>query len=64
VKTIIEGAGGGRRWRRRRVAVAEEEEVSLDVIMTNTGILHIFHIISLFNLPFFHIFHNYEKKIS
>jgi hypothetical protein len=31
-------------------------EVSLGVIMTNTEIVHIFHIISLFNLPFFHIF--------
>ena len=29
---------------------------NLDVIMTNTEIFHIFHIISLFNLPFFHIF--------
>ena len=37
-------------------AEEEEEEVSLGVIMTNTEILHIFHVISLFNLPFFHIF--------
>ena len=55
---------------RREVAAAAEEEeeeegrggggggggVSLGVIMTNTEIFHIFHIISLFNLPFFHIF--------
>ena len=33
------------------------KEVSLGVIMTNTEIFHIFHSISLFNLPFFHIFH-------
>jgi hypothetical protein len=31
----------------------EEEEVSLGVIMTNTEIFHIFHIIS----HFIHIFH-------
>ena len=35
----------------------EGEEVPLGVIMTNTEIFHIFHIISLFNLLFFHIFH-------
>jgi hypothetical protein len=29
----------------------------LGVIMTNTEIFHIFHIISLFNLLFLHIFH-------
>jgi hypothetical protein len=38
-------------------AEEEEEEVSLGVIMTNTEIFHIFHIISLFNLLFFRIFH-------
>jgi hypothetical protein len=33
--------------------VAEEEEaVSLGVIMTNTEILHIFHIIPLCNFPY------------
>jgi hypothetical protein len=32
-------------------------EVTSGVIMTNTEIFHIFHIISLFNLSFFHIFH-------
>ena len=42
------GGGGGR---------DEEEKVSLGLIMTNTEIFHIFHINSLFNLPFFHIFH-------
>ena len=44
-----EGEEGG-------AVVAEEEEVSLGVIMTNTEIFHIYHIISLFNLPLFHIF--------
>jgi hypothetical protein len=39
----------GRRRRRRMVGGREEEEVSLGVIMTNTEIFHIFHIISLFN---------------
>jgi predicted TIM-barrel fold metal-dependent hydrolase len=50
-----EGEEGG-------AVVAEEEEVSLGVIMTNTEIFHIYHIISLFNLPFsiFSIsFHNF-----
>ena len=41
----------GRKMKRRRVGVREEEEVSLCVIMTNTEIFHIFHIISLFSLP-------------
>jgi hypothetical protein len=48
---VAAGGGGGR-----------EEEVSLGVIMTNTEIFHIFHIISLFNFPFsiFSIsFHNF-----
>ena len=56
---MYRGRRGGRRRRRRRraAAVAEEEEkVSLGVIMTNTEIFHIFHIISLFNLHFFYIF--------
>jgi hypothetical protein len=43
----VGGDGGGGR---------KEEEISLVVIMTNTEIFYIFHIISLFNLPFFHIF--------
>ena len=46
--------------RRRAVATVPEEEreegVSLCVFMTNTEIFHIYHIISLFNLPLFHIF--------
>ena len=46
----------GRRMKRRRRRW-EGEEVSLGLIMTNTEIFHIFHIISLFNMPFFHIFH-------
>jgi hypothetical protein len=56
------GRMAGRRMKRRREGEEvggggeEEEEVSLGVIMTNTEIFHIFHIISLFNLPFFHIF--------
>jgi hypothetical protein len=46
------GGGGGRRRRRRRrrgrgEEEVEEEKVSLGVIMTNTEIFHIFHIISL-----------------
>jgi hypothetical protein len=64
--------GGRRMRREVAAAAEEEEEeegggveeggggggggVSLGVIMTNTEIFHIFHIISLFNLPFFHIF--------
>ena len=40
-------------WRTRREG---EEEVSLGVIMINTEIFHIFHIISIFNLPFFSYF--------
>jgi hypothetical protein len=51
---MISIGGGGWQWwwRWRRVVVAVEEEVSLGVIMTNTEIFHIFHIISLYNLPF------------
>jgi hypothetical protein len=33
----------------------EEGEVSLGVIMANTEIFHIFHIVSLFNFPFLSI---------
>ena len=48
-------------WKEDEAEKEEEEaggiEVSLGLIMTNTEIYHIFHIISLFNLPFFHIFH-------
>jgi hypothetical protein len=33
----------------KEIEVEEEEEVSLGVIMTNTEIIHILHIISLFN---------------
>jgi hypothetical protein len=40
------------------VEVEEEEEFSLGAFMTNTEIFQIFHIISLFNLPFFYIFHS------
>jgi hypothetical protein len=43
-KQCIEGGGGGW-WEGEE----EEEDVSVGVIMTNTEILHIFHIISLFN---------------
>jgi hypothetical protein len=42
------GVGGGRE---------EEKELSLAVMITNTEIFHLFHIISLFNL-------DYERKIS
>ena len=45
-------SGGGGRPRRRREGGAWGGGV-FGVIMTNTEIFHIFHIISLFNLPFF-----------
>jgi hypothetical protein len=38
-------------------AEADEEEVSLCVIMTNTEIFHIFHLFSLFNLHIMKISH-------
>ena len=46
-------AVAARRSRAAVTMVAEEEEaVSLGVIMTNTEIFHIFHIISLYNFPY------------
>jgi hypothetical protein len=44
----------------------QEEEVYLGVIMTNTEIFHIFHIISPFNLPFskFSISFHYSTYFS
>jgi hypothetical protein len=41
------GAGGERE---------ENEELYLAVMITNTEIVHLFHIISLFNLAFLYIF--------
>ena len=38
-------------------AAEEEEEVSLGVIMTNTEILHVFHIFSQFSSVFSKTFH-------
>jgi hypothetical protein len=40
-------------------AGGREQEVSLGVIKTNTEIFHIFHIISHFNLLFFHKYFKY-----
>ena len=46
-------AVAARRSRAAVTMVAEEEEaVSLGLIMTNTEIFHIFHIISLYNFPY------------
>ena len=44
-------------------AAAEEEEVSLGVIMTNTEIFHIFHIISQFS-SILSISYNYSTYFS
>jgi hypothetical protein len=42
----------------------EEGEVSLGVIMANTEIFHIFHIVSLFNFPFLSISFHYSTYFS